>query len=63
MQLTNFEFKARVNDIDATEQKLQQLSPIYKGQDHQIDTYFNVPSGRLKLREGTIENALTQITQ
>ena len=30
----------------------------YKGTDHQIDTYFNVPNGRLKLREGNIENAL-----
>lgn len=26
--------------------------------DHQIDTYFRAHSGRLKLREGTIENAL-----
>ncbi|MEO6453304.1 MAG: class IV adenylate cyclase [Ginsengibacter sp.] len=24
----------------------------------QADTYFNVPSGRLKLREGNVENAL-----
>lgn len=28
------------------------------GQDHQIDTYFKVPEGRLKLREGNIENTL-----
>jgi len=26
--------------------------------DHQVDTYFNVPAGRLKLREGNIENNL-----
>lgn len=26
--------------------------------DHQIDTYFNVSNGRLKLREGNIENFL-----
>ena len=32
----------------------------FKGIDHQIDTYFNVPSGRLKLREGNIENCLIQ---
>lgn len=30
----------------------------YKGTDHQIDTYFKVAKGRLKLREGKIENAL-----
>ena len=28
------------------------------GTDHQIDTYFNVNHGRLKLREGNIENNL-----
>lgn len=28
------------------------------GTDHQIDTYFNVDEGRLKLRQGNIENAL-----
>ncbi len=30
----------------------------FKGIDHQIDTYLNVNSGRLKLREGEIENHL-----
>ncbi len=30
----------------------------FKGADHQIDTYFRVNSGRLKLREGNIENYL-----
>lgn len=30
----------------------------YKGTDRQTDTYFNVPNGRLKLREGNIENNL-----
>ncbi|NJM62532.1 MAG: class IV adenylate cyclase, partial [Oscillatoriales cyanobacterium RU_3_3] len=29
-----------------------------KGTDEQTDTYFNVPAGRLKLREGNIENNL-----
>ena len=31
---------------------------MFIGEDHQVDTYFNVPAGRLKLREGNIENAL-----
>lgn len=30
----------------------------FKGIDHQIDTYFKIGSGRLKLREGNIENFL-----
>ncbi len=54
----NFEFKAKHNDIDKAEKILQQHSPLFIGEDHQVDTYFNVPDGRLKLREGTIEHAL-----
>jgi predicted adenylyl cyclase CyaB len=58
MNLRNFEFKARTEDLNKLEQKLLGLNPVFKGEDHQVDTYFNVPSGRLKLREGNIENAL-----
>ena len=58
MNLRNFEFKARAKDLEKLEQKLLELNPVFKGEDHQTDTYFNVPAGRLKLREGNIENAL-----
>lgn len=58
MPHVNFEFKARVNGHWPLEKKLASLNPIFKGEDHQIDTYFKVEKGRLKLREGTIENAL-----
>jgi adenylate cyclase, class 2 len=54
----NFEFKAKANNIDDAEQRLKQLSPEFRGEDHQVDTYFNVKNGRLKLREGNIEHAL-----
>lgn len=54
----NFEFKAKHKDITKAENILQQYNPLFVGEDHQIDTYFNVPNGRLKLREGTIEQAL-----
>ncbi|MBB1283246.1 class IV adenylate cyclase [Flavisolibacter sp. BT320] len=54
----NFEFKARRNNIEEAETILQREQPLFVGEDHQIDTYFNVPNGRLKLREGTIEQAL-----
>ena len=37
---------------------LKSLHPRVAGTDHQVDTYFNTSSGRLKLRQGNIENAL-----
>ncbi len=58
MNILNFEFKARLNDYASAEKKLMELHPVFAGQDIQTDTYFNVADGRLKLREGNIENAL-----
>lgn len=60
MNIRNYEFKARVSNLGFYEERLLGLNPLFKGQDHQIDTYFNVAKGRLKLREGNIENALIQ---
>ena len=54
----NIEFKAKAIDIKALEEKLLSLHPQYVGEDHQKDSYYNVSVGRLKLREGNIENAL-----
>jgi adenylate cyclase, class 2 len=54
----NYEFKAKVNNLYELEATLVKRSPVFAGEDHQVDTYFNVPNGRLKLREGNIENAL-----
>ncbi|MCU7552768.1 class IV adenylate cyclase [Chitinophagaceae bacterium LB-8] len=54
----NFEFKARSNNNTELEQILQSFQPRFVGEDTQTDTYFNVPNGRMKLREGNIENAL-----
>ena len=54
----NFEFKATTTNQQAQEEKLKILNPTYIGEDHQKDTYYNVTEGRLKLREGNIENAL-----
>ena len=58
MNIKNFEFKARVDNTETYENKLLALNPRFAGVDHQVDTYFNVSKGRLKLREGNIENAL-----
>jgi adenylate cyclase, class 2 len=54
----NFEFKAKAKNLVVLEKKLLQLNPQYIGEDKQMDTYFNVAKGRLKLREGNIENSL-----
>jgi adenylate cyclase class IV len=54
----NFEFKASTENLGLLEQILVGLNPIFIGEDHQIDTYFNTNIGRLKMREGNIENAL-----
>ena len=58
MKLLNFEFKARLKDEPRAREALKRLGARFVGTDHQIDTYFHVPSGRLKVREGRIENAL-----
>jgi adenylate cyclase class 2 len=58
MKNRNYEFKARVDDLQEYERKLLTIDPEFRGTDHQTDTYFNVKRGRLKLREGNIENAL-----
>ncbi len=58
MAIVNIEFKAAVASPGLLEKRLLERQPYFKGEDHQTDTYFNVPAGRLKLREGKIENAL-----
>jgi len=58
MAIKIFEFKAKAKNIPALENKLKVLNPDFIGEDHQVDTYFNVEKGRLKLREGNIENSL-----
>ncbi len=54
----NVEFKARCHNPHFIRQILASLNASLKGVDHQIDTYFNTSRGRLKLREGIIENNL-----
>ncbi|MET0393531.1 MAG: class IV adenylate cyclase [Chitinophagaceae bacterium] len=58
MPFLNIEIKARCNDADRVRRYLTSQGADYKGRDAQTDTYFNVPNGRLKLREGVIENNL-----
>ncbi len=54
----NIEMKARVLDVNKIRYILAQKNAKFQGTDHQVDTYFKSPTGRLKLREGNIENNL-----
>ncbi|WP_315824219.1 class IV adenylate cyclase [Paraflavitalea speifideaquila] len=58
MPFINIEIKARTEKTDQIRQYLLNRGAAFNGTDFQTDTYFNVPNGRLKLREGNIENNL-----
>lgn len=58
MSFLNIEIKAKCNDDSFIRNYLLSNGADFKGTDNQTDTYFNVPNGRLKLREGNIENNL-----
>lgn len=54
----NVEMKARCPDPERVLVTLAALGAQKQGVDHQVDTYFHAPGGRLKLRQGGIENYL-----
>ncbi|MBI3984851.1 MAG: class IV adenylate cyclase [Candidatus Levybacteria bacterium] len=58
MKHLNIEIKARCSNPKAILSILKSCKADFKGTDYQIDTYFKVARGRLKLREGNIENYL-----
>ena len=58
MSHLNVEIKACCANPPRVRQILLENNARFIGEDHQVDTYFLVQSGRLKLREGNIENAL-----
>lgn len=49
--MTNIEIKARCADLGRAEENLSALGAGPAGSFRQRDTYFRVPTGRLKLRE------------
>ncbi len=57
-QVRNVEIKARCSDPGSARRKLEELGARYVGLDQQTDTYFRTSAGRLKLRDGSIENTL-----
>ena len=54
----NIEIKARTSSADQVRSILKERGALFIGTDLQTDTYFHVPHGRLKLREGNIEQNL-----
>ena len=54
----NIEIKARCADPTHIVNFLTRQQADFRGEDHQIDTYFHTQNGRLKLREGNIEHSL-----
>ena len=49
--LKNLEFKANCESLDVLRQRLANFQAEHRHTMTQLDTYFNVPQGRLKLRE------------
>ncbi|MBK5272950.1 MAG: class IV adenylate cyclase [Bacteroidia bacterium] len=58
MSYLNVEIKVKCNDPSFIRNYLVSGGAEFRGVDEQTDTYFKVANGRLKLREGTIENNL-----
>lgn len=56
--MLNIEIKARVSKPGKIREFLVSRNARFVGTDHQVDTYFRTRSGRLKFREGNIENNL-----
>lgn len=54
----NIEIKARCANPQRIRELLLARNAEFRGVDQQSDTYFSTPQGRLKLREGRIENSL-----
>ena len=54
----NIEIKAKCENPEKIHEILRSRNAEFRGVDRQIDTYFKVNHGRLKLREGNIENHL-----
>ena len=58
MEFINVEIKARTSNTGFIRDLLIDAGADHKGTDIQTDTYFNCRYGRLKLRQGNIENTL-----
>lgn len=58
-QYADVNVKAHCRAPEFVEQKLLEAGAHYVGEDHQTDTFYQVDIGKLKVREGQIENLIT----
>ncbi|MCE7744615.1 MAG: class IV adenylate cyclase [Candidatus Heimdallarchaeota archaeon] len=56
--MIDVEIKAKCEDHARIRKILKKKGALFGGEDHQIDVYFKSPTGRLKIRKGTIESVL-----
>jgi len=53
----NLELKARVTDLEAARRTAESIGAVHQGSERQVDRYFAVPAGRLKLRQSSLDGA------
>lgn len=51
----NLELKARVADLDVARGVAEAIGAVRQGTERQVDRFFPVPGGRLKLRRSTLD--------
>ncbi len=54
---SNLELKARIPDLDAARDRVRALGADRQGVEHQVDQYYQVSGGRLKLRQSSLDGA------
>jgi predicted adenylyl cyclase CyaB len=54
---SNLELKARIADLDAARERVRALGADLQGAEHQVDQYYQVPRGRMKLRQSSLDGA------
>ena len=58
MVLKNIEIKAKIRDYEKVKRLIEKLCPVPIRTEQQLDTFFNTPKGRLKLRESDGQSAI-----
>ncbi len=54
---SNLELKARIADLEIVQDRVEALGAKRQGAEHQVDQYYQVPNGRMKLRRSSLDGA------
>lgn len=54
---SNLELKARTTDLDLARDRVCELGADLQGAEHQVDRYYQVSKGRMKLRQSSLDGA------